>query len=447
MRRNFHFLILLLGLAVLQGVLTQCKRNSEENSSPESKLKIVEFHLAGIPDKNIVINHAARTITVQMPPTLTSLSLKADYRLSPDTRLVSGLPNGELNVVALSKCYENQRIGLASTGSSSIDPSVQYALIAIPSGKLTLKPTQPLEIELGEGMTVNVPVENLYGSEPLVDARVTREGTTEKVSLFREQTPNNCVWFIKGIVNQVQVATSRQLQPGRYSLELVQADGTVVPVSQPLIIKKGKARLGYNQWTWGVMANEPFIVEGFNLFESDVSLTIIGKDRTYRPILGDFAADGTRFRVLTPALPPGNYIVKAHQNGQEITCQKMSVLREKGQPVLLSITNYGTCSTFEKLSLSRAKRIDLYYNPITGRPAANRVQLDEQLQFNRIDNPAETYSVPIVPYVLAGPEAPAYFSIPESVPVGQYHVKLQVKDPNTDHLLQSEPYERVIDVQ
>lgn len=450
MMNHIRFLVVFAGLLFWSAVQMGCKRTAVEANKnyPEDELKILEFHLAGIPDKNITIDHQKREITLRMPATLPTSNLKATYKLGPNTEIVNGLADDMIYASSLNKCYEAHQIGLRKTGSGSPDAAFQYRVLAVAEGKLTFKPQAPVTMELRDMMTVTVPAENVYGNSPLVDAFATREGSSEKISLMKNTSPNNCVWFSNGEnANEVQVRTSRQLPPGRYKLEMVQADGTVVPVLQPLVVTKGKAVLGYNQWIWGVMPNESFEVAGFNLFKEDISVTIVGKEKTHQPTLSDFSADGTRFQTAIPALAPGNYIVKIQQNGQEIACQKLSVLSTENQPVLLKVSGaFDDCPTFEKLRLERNKRIAVYYNPATSGPVANPVRQNEQLLLSRVGKPAETYSVSIVPYIEAGPEAPAYFTLSDTVPAGQYEVRLQVKNPATGVSSQSEVYERIMEI-
>lgn len=448
----FHAVRFLLVLLVVASSLMTCKRNADEEITPETELKILELHLAGISDKNISIDQEKRLITIQMPSTLSSINLKAAYKLGRNTKLVFGLTDGFFDARLLNKCFDAPRIGLAKADAQTDASAVEYSVVAVATGKLRATSKTLIEQEQNDVMVLSIPVENLYGNETVTDARVTREGSSEKISLLQEPSPYSCVWFTNGSnANQIDILTSRQLQPGRYTLELIQANGTVVPVQQPLIIKKGKAVLGYNEWIWGSMSNELLRVVGYNLFEGDISMTIVSKDKVHPLVLSNFSANGTGFTAATPALTPGNYIVKTYQNSQEIACQKMSVLREKGQPVLYSIFDaLQPCSTYENLPLLRTKKYNVFYSPSTAYPGGKEAEpaRDEQLQLSRTTNPAEKYTIPISPYMKNGnPEASAYFILPASVPAGSYYIKLQVKDPKTGLLSFSELYERIIEVQ
>ncbi|WP_111627392.1 hypothetical protein [Larkinella arboricola] len=441
-----HAVRFLLVLFVLAGFLITCKRTSDKEIAPETELKILELHLAGIADKNISIDHAKRLITIQMPPMLPSINLKATYKLGRNARLVRGAENGFFDIRMLNKCFDAPRIGLTKADSTSDVPIIEYSVVAVTSGKLTATLKTPIEHEQTDVTTISIPVENLYGSETVVDALVTREGSSEKISLLREPSPVSCGWFTTGsTANQIDILTSRQLQPGRYTLELVQANGTVVPVPQPLLVKKGIPSLRANLWRWGVLPNEPFQVVGYNLFEEDISLTIKGKDKTYQPTLTDFSNTGTEFRVITPDLAPGNYFVKVNKkNGDEVACLKVNVLRHKGQPVLMSISETSLCMNFEAFPLSRGTKVFVNYTPATAGRQPNPVRLDELLQFTRIGAVPGTYNIPINLY--QDFNSPAYFILPDSIPAGRYEVKLQVKNPETGKLSLSETYERMVEV-
>lgn len=425
-----------------------CKRGSDDTDPvvPETGLKILELHLAGIPDKKITIDQDKRLIRIVMPETLPADGIKADYKLTSDARLYSGLEKGYLRARDLNKC-NTTRIILQKANPQPGDLTVEYSIVTVAAGKLTPNPTTPLELELSNSMRLSIPALNLYGSEALIDALVTREGSSEKISLMREPSPHSCLWFsFDQVTNQVHLSTYRQLQPGRYALELVQIDGTVVPVPQPLLVKKGAVFLGSNPWRWSLVTKESFRVEGYNLFKGDISLTIANKHQTYQPLLSDFAADGTGFQVAVPVLDPGVYFVKISQHGQEMVCHKLNVLTDKNQPLLKGLGNSG-CMNFETLPLVREKQQVINYTPATAARQPDPIRLDEQLQLINTGNPSAKFNIPIVPYGMKGSDSPAYFTIPTSVPTGIYQVKLQIKDPKTGEFSFSEVYERLIEVQ
>lgn len=441
---SIPFLIVLLGVTLIT-----CKRGGDDTDPvvPETGLKILELHLAGIPDNDIVIDQEKRIITIRMPSTLPSDKIKATVKLSTNARLFDSLHDGYLKASHLYRCHE-MRISLKKKEDFSGDLPIQYTVVTIPAGKLTPNPKAPIELELNSPMALVIPAENLYGNVPLVDARVVREGSTEKMSLLEEQSPASCGRFsFSTIANHLQLSTSRQLPPGRYKLELVQADSTVIAVSQPLIVKKGTPYLGANLWRWGVLPNESFPVQGNNLFEGDITLTVSNRDKTYRPVLSEFAPDGTVFTVTLPTLAPGTYFVKTLQNGQEISCMKVNVLNDKSQPVLMGIGSYLQCMNFETMPLVREKQNFINYTPATSSMQTNPIRFDEQLQLTRVGNSAEKFGIPIVLYGRKGSDSPAYFIIPASVPMGVYQANLQIKDPKTGELSFSEIYERLIEVQ
>ncbi|GAB3252722.1 hypothetical protein GCM10027347_12020 [Larkinella harenae] len=434
-----------LALVSLAMGLVRCKRNADEPEPSAAGRKLLELHLAGIPDKNITIDQEKRIVTILMPSTFPADEIKATYKLSADTRIVDGIKDGYLRARHLSRCYE-PRIVLQKTPYSPEDFPVEYRIETRSAGKLTPNPTAPLEMILGDLSMVTIPFENLYGSVPVVDALVTREGGPEKISLLHESSSSNCVFFYHTeVANQLRLSSTRQLPPGRYTLELVQKDSTVVAVPQPLVIKKGEAWLRMSSGLWGVLPGEPFRIDGYNLFQGDASLTIEGQEKSYHPVLTDFFTNGTGFTVVPPVLDPGVYFIKLFDQGKEITCMKLTILRHKGQPVLMGLGSYLPCMNYDSYPFKRGAKVGVNYAPSTAGLQPDPVRLDERLQFSRVGHTAEKYDLPIVLY--RDFMNPAYVIIPDSMPQGKYEVRLLLKDPKTGELVSSEVYERIIDVQ
>lgn len=431
-------------------ISVSCQRDAEGvDPAVDGKPRIVGLRIDGIPQQNITIDQQKQVVSVTMPSRLSTTALTPTFTLTTNAKLLAGpgvnQPFRPVNFY--NGCYD-EPFQLAYS-SMPTDVAFKYAFQVIAPGRLQSDASQqPIDATVAEFTTVRVPLQNLYGASPVVEARVSRTGSPDKITVAGGGPGNACVWFTADLEQANQLTfTIKTLPPGMYQLELLQANGQVVVVQQPLLVKKGTAALREEAIvrTFGVTAVQTagtFVLTGYNLFAEDIAVEISQAGRVIARVRPDQSApDGTSMRVPLPdSLKPGYYQMQLLQNGTPtLRCLRLNVTRTADQPTLgLFGQRPDDCNTVQPLVYQRGAVLPIAFRYPSFYPFKATVRLSTET------GTPTSFDIPVsLPSPTA--ETSPKFTIPTSVPTGQYQLRLLLTEAD-GRTHESEPFDRVAEV-
>ena len=233
--------------------LTTCKEK-EDPGKERPKIESVSF--AGIPDKNVELDHRLSRIIVQTPPELPSQGFKPTFKLSRNTEVIQGLAaDGSLNAFPPCGCgsfdgnvYAAGSVKVANDNKVGPYQSTRVYNIFFLPNKGCPEPIDNLPITFvkNEQTTRNaiwiyLPVGNLY-SNPCVSYITLKNlatGERQGNSSFLSYYLNACDYrYINRMKVQYEITERNKLTPGSYEVSIeVGCDGekNTLVFSQPFV--------------------------------------------------------------------------------------------------------------------------------------------------------------------------------------------------------------------
>ncbi len=441
---------------------------------PDDKPRIVNLSLAGLSDEAVQIDQHQNQITLRLPANFAPqnpATLMPTFELTPNAWVA--VKDGSIGLVdfkGLNLCAcspEALRITVAERNPTAGSPAAttDYMVNLISEGALTVKPDNPgaFEYFLDDTKSIDLSVSNYYDGS-LTDVVLKNPTNPSETHSLRggcgyERT--EC----PGQTNLLRVwpDPEKPVKPGSYQLELRKANGRVARADQPFVVRKGRTRLDYLTLVQRATVGGEAMLTGNNLFADD-NLEILLTDPTgtgYRfnpSAVSPFGRDLT-FKTSS-TLKPGYYTLRLVKAGQvAVDCYRFSVTENIKQPIILGINQKVNsilvnarefCPQSTPLTLQRGAATAPVVTFSAYPSHTGTLQLVGNLV--TVGNPPVSFEVPLV-LAQSYQEPSAYrwveatLRIPADLPTGQYRFVVRLTEQFTKKVYQSEPYERVIDVQ
>jgi len=432
MRRGFYFSTLLLVL--LTALMLTCNRKHDPPVAPSSDAspQIVEVQINGVPSENIIIDQPTKTITVYLPAGWKKARVQPWFTANNGARWAPT----DYSLICLCGCSSEVPVQIGSKFST-------YRIRFITVEKPTIKSVAgTLDYAIGESNEpLVVSIDHAYAPSDSIQLRLRKVGEPTTVT-FNCANGNMQYDWRDGTVN-LKPYVYTGIAPGEYTIELPWSDGGASLAKQTLIIRKGKAELrSFIPFANVLISGQPTILLGANLFKDDIEVVLKSTDSNeYRLKPTQNAVDGSSI-TLTPAsnIAPGYYQLRLFQDGQERSCYRAAVTRYANQPTVgkldLYTKNPGCALTEEPLVYQRGEQGNFMGN-------LSPDNLSQQVELTSLSDLRRSVLLPINTNVI---ESFPKFTIPANLTPGRYRLTLQVltKDKQT---LESEPYERVVEIQ
>lgn len=436
--RFASYLVLLIGI----GYVLSCRRsvepvfvvvNAPEQPTKGSNARLLGLQIDGIPDRNITIDSISKVVTIVVPTDISTLRPAVSYKVTPKAtaspaRFDFLIPRDiELTVDPVNR--------------------VVYKVVLKPAGDLIIGDLQtPFVYQTGDSL--RLPILNFYdGSYANTRLILTPKEAGDKITVY-VYSYNSAA---NGGLNQVNVfwpvISQLNLKPGEYTAELVKENGRKALISQPLIVKRGAPRLLYpNSTIFASLQNDTVAIGGINLFADErITVLITDSERrqmTVKPVQYD--VDGHRLRFLLPtSLPAGYHALQLMKDGKPLSgYSRFIIIKETDQPYITSIETYVFDPTnTSDLILERNRQYSFGFGYYCGK--------NMQIVLTSLTAPARELLVdPAIPATLctSGYGIPS-FTLPTSIPPGRYRLSLRYTTYlTTNRLVESEPFEKIIEV-
>ncbi|MVM36828.1 hypothetical protein GO730_02660 [Spirosoma sp. HMF3257] len=336
-----------------------------------------------------------------------------------------------------------------------------YTITSQPTGPLQVDQlSAPLSYSLQDGSDgfpygIKIPMLNLYGNAVPKEAHLIHDATGEITIVKRGEPASGVSGVNYNEPNFIGVELYEvKMRLGSYHIELIQDDGSVLKVGQPLLVNKGHVYIeyeGYTYFGYQVVVGGSFIITGSSLFDGDITLLL--KDTTDRTFpLSNLAFNpyGQQVRVTIPSnLKPGQYVLQVLVDGALLTCLRLNIASDEttrpilGTLITSRVSEAVPCSIREPVPA--AKETALFFTS-----NQSKQQLDKAGQhvvLKLIPNQGgDAYYARVVPFDGANTGFPGSFTIPGNVPTGLYTAILQVLDAQNKAVAESVPYGRPLNV-
>ncbi len=412
------------GWLLVLALLTQC--DNPDDALP-AQSRILQLILPGVPPEAVSINQERLEITLSVPTDLTAAQLRPTFELAcDDCDVVPSVVNPCDTAFAFSVVSPQAAVPTA------------YRVRFRPIGALAIGPlAAPLEGFAEQGGVVALPVQNFYDGLGAT-AVFTKKSNGEKVGgTVLCEAPN-----------QVRAIPTRTLTPGEYTVELVKTNGRRAVAPQPFVVKKGLPAVYFDAYRPTLGDGTAETLRGANLFADDnIELRLRngdGDEFDVKPTA--FSLDGTRAVVAyPPVVGPGYYRVQLSRQGQPLPSYgRLVVVKNREQPYVIAVGDGLRFPSDDPVFLQRDKPYPLLFAPLM-RGYSVRVRLVP------VGNFAWEEAIDVVvpnAFWTTGPDAGTpSLTIPASVTPGQYQLVLQYVARTSSEVLESEPLERLVEVQ
>ncbi|GAA4419452.1 hypothetical protein GCM10023187_53790 [Nibrella viscosa] len=447
---------------LIAGMLITCRRIEPEPDrlfDGLPRLKSISF--AGIPQENISIDQKTRIVSVKMPSILLdrigiALDLTDNAEWVGKNDYIAPRAFGCdacFNIVLKDKKDVSGSLNtIIYTVKTFAQDPIKVALLSQPISYTIRGEENP------NPYGIDIPMVNLYGNKLPKEAHLNFEGSGEKIII--KKTPLDDMELgvhFSRIANRLGIHLyNEKLRPGTYQIELLLEDGTILKVSQPLLVYKGTPEFKYEAqkyFGYRIPIGNTFTVEGYNLFEGDFSFDLVNSQgRTYPLLNLVFEPYGRQIQVPVPSsLAPGQYVLRVYLKGvKQPDCLRLNVLKDdKPHPVIgtlvtNSVQEANPCSLLEPVMAQRG--VALFFTSNQEKAILDKLSQHLTLKLVSVNDNASYYAS-VVPYDYSNSGFPGSFTIPATVPPGLYTAILQVLDAQNNVVDKSEPYGRVLNVQ
>ncbi|WP_128545902.1 hypothetical protein [Larkinella soli] len=483
MNRPLVFANRLLQAGLLFVLLSACRPDREKaDPVPDEKPQILEMHIDGIPDDRIRIDRTLNEITVDLPDRFGAALLRPSFRLTANARLMSRVGAGYeagFDAIDLNATAENRYfIGAAPSGQAESVPAgtvTEYRLTLRSTGRLAIRlvPEPGFDTwKIGDPDGFLLSAENIYDGVPDMKLVLTPKDVPgaepqviESSAVAQYITDAGIRHTQYPVLLRVRVPEALALRPGRYALELQKAGGRSAVSPDLLQVRKGTVRLGtepYSLLPARSVAGEEVGLSGINLFENagtEIELKHFdGTTLRRRPTR--FSPDGRQLTFRPGAgIPPGHYVIRVLENGLPAsTCYRLAVTRTADQPYVIGFGNVndrtfaasdGFCDPNNPMFIVRNAadggvfQLTLHTKPIRTRDIRTILKL---LPVGRSGPEIEmTFAVSVYTDAVLS-DYTAQVRFPETIPPGLYRFRVAVTDAGTGQTLETERFERVIDI-
>lgn len=445
-----HRVFFLIWTGFLLSLLT-CKDKGIDPFS-DGKPRIISVIFPSIPVKDVNIDQKNFIITVKLPEQLTVSDLTPSVVVKDSAKVIQLKGFAAPGLL----CQREEGLNAAQLEiplawriipGKETTPLTRYKIKLISSGVLMVAPvTQPFTITIGLGNEIDLPFMNLYGNDLPLRIKLTNQATSDTLSAF-----GNTYIGCSSKVNHLEVAFDQpQLKPGSYRIDVQKADRNYITFAQPLIVKKGPAELHYEgvmYFGYRVASGKSFTAEGYNLFDNDIDLYLIGRQDQVITIPNrnlQLEPNGRKMTVKIPeGIPVGLYVLQLWQHKKPTpVCYRVNIPNDENNPLWFGIIGKDiiSCSIKNPALIAREQTVLITHSEIES--------TNSLLKLTSEVNRTLIYYVPIKAYSFSNAGIPPSVTIPITVPAGRYIGSVQVLGATTGNVLrESEPYGRVIELQ
>jgi len=428
--------------------LTYCKREIDPNIDPlqDGTLRIVSIAFPSLEDNSIVIDQKNHLVRVKLPALLPKQMIPKIV-LTPNASIWGGMTNVRENYSNGLGFFLADSVFLPLVkrdDTLSTNPVVTYYFIPEATGPLTMgEVTHPLDYELynDNNDAIWIPFSNLYGNKIPASFILKNRATGQEFSLKKEA-------MLKGVdqmTNHLGVYPNRisTLVPGTYDLIILDSQGKIFKVPQPVNVKIGPAYLEYSRIYFGheVAAGANLNLHGYNLFEGHIALDLT--DNTGKTVkLNNLVFENTGHHIIVPIssnLKPGQYILRMFQDGKwNELCYRVNIFKDEKKVSFIGTIGdtFAPCTLLKPIKIVKQKETFFTYTQIeAGTPRLKLV--------SKADN-KEVFYGKVKPHT--GGVDPPTVTLPKQVKLGLYTAYLEIIDDSGKLVSESIPCSQLINV-
>ena len=462
MKRFFSWVFLL----TIVGSLLTCQRAAvEPDPFLDGTPRLKSISLSGISQAGISIDQAAKVISLRMPESIPN-DIDITVELTDNAEWINKTTAARSNT--LFNCDSCFHIYLKDKTDLSNQATVDYKVKLVPSAPLTIAPlSEPLPyiIRNSNFFYLDIPVLHLYGNKLPKQARLTYDKTGEELVISRDSSLHfSDLYRIQygAYANRVAILLfDEKLVPGSYHIDLILDDGTILEVSQPVLVKPGTPDFTYDlasysayqkiQFGYQVALGRTFTIDGYNLFDGNVTLDLLdGQNKVY-PLSGlMFDRYGRQIQVSIPTtLNPGQYVMRVWQNDIKFPysgCLRVNILKDDQKRAVIGTIGdeFTPCSLHDPVSIPRGVRVSfsssLKQQVLDGSPQNATLKLVSLSSHDAYYGTVVSYNAN------RGWDPNESLTLPATIPPGLYTAVLQVLDSQNNVVAESETYGRILDV-
>ena len=284
-----------------------------------SGCQITQVKMPGVPDENITVNQADKSITIVIPETYKPRQFRFAYTLNSPLCYVYA-DDIELTV-ANSQSY---RASVVFDSGNQAYHSKEYKVRYKPAGPLVIgQGQQPITLTIGETEPVLIHVLNYhalsdYSRSPKISMTRVSDGKVKSAGLSEYQQPGTA--FSESSIMQLISGLDIE-DEGTYTVQAKMADSTIVTCPQPVIVRyTDKVIVNYvaqfDLYTPVSGGTQRF--NGYNLRQvskAGIDLIDYAGQRTALPIL-EYRDKGREMTARIPeSLKGGHYLYQPTRNG------------------------------------------------------------------------------------------------------------------------------------